>query len=263
MTSSTFVRVFRGATLMTLVSLMAGCFRPSFEPEGAAVSPGSSRQLCAELNSKRKPVESVRVLADATISSIAERASFRYVVVSKEPGSFRVDVLPVNGAFTLGLLVSHDGRALWLNSQEQTYSEDRDERRLVAEYLGLRGVSRETAVALMTGSLPMLSCADVTVYEVGGGDKMIVDQKAHVAWRVRGVSTEIVSARVLDPRGDVVEMEASVGAVEGNAPRTLALEIFSPARARVDLSLTKVVLNPPLSERLFEVKPPSNYTLVD
>ena len=101
------------------------------------------------------------------------------------------------------------------------------------------------------------------MYEVGNGDKLLVDQRAHVAWRVRGASPEIVSARVLDPKGEVVEMEASVGATEGSAPRVLALEIFSPARARVDLSLTKVVINPPLSERLFEVKPPTNYTLVD
>ena len=263
MTSSPFVRVFRDITLVAVLSLVAGCFRPSFEPEGAVVPQDSSRRLCAELNTQRNPVESVRVLADATISSMAERASFRYVVVSKEPSSFRVDVLPLNGAFTLGLLVSHDGKALWLNSQERTYSEDRDERRLVAEYLGLRGVSRETAVALMTGLLPKLSCSDITVYEVGNGDKILVDHRAHVAWRVRGASPEIVSARVLDPKGEVVEMEASVGATEGSAPRVLALEIFSPARARVDLSLTKVAINPPLSERLFEVKPPTNYTLVD
>lgn len=263
MKSSKLISACRGVTVMTLFSLMTGCFRPSFEPEGAVVPQPSSRQLCADLNTKRKPIESVRVLADATISSVAERASFRYVVVSQEPSNFRVDVLPLNGAFTLGLLVAHEGKALWLNSQERTYSEDRDERRLVAEYLGLRGVSRETAVALMTGVLPKLSCPDVTVYEAEDGDKIIVDQRAHVAWRLNGATSEIMSARVLDPKGDVVEMEASVAPSEGKDPRSLALEIFSPGRAHVDLSLTKVVLNPTLSERLFEVTPPANYTLVE
>jgi hypothetical protein len=115
----------------------------------------------------------------------------------------------------------------------------------------------------MTGVLPKLSCADVTVYEVGNGDKIIVDQRAHVAWRVHGGSAEIVSARVLDPKGEVVEMEAVIAGSNGEAPRSLALEIFSPARAHVDLALSKVVLNPNLSERLFEVTPPSHYTLVE
>jgi len=257
------MKLHRSVTLMALVSLMTGCFRPSFEPEGVLVAQSSSRQLCADLNTQRKPIESVRVLADATISSVAERASFRYVVVSKEPSNFRVDVLPLNGAFTLGLLVAHEGRALWLNSQERTYSEDRDERRLVAEYLGLQGVSRETAVALMTGVLPKLSCPDVAVYQLDGGDKVVVDRRAHVAWRVQGNTAEILSARVLDPNGEAIEMEALIIKPEGAKARALALEIFSPGRAHVDLALTKVVLNPNLSERLFEVTPPANYTLVE
>jgi hypothetical protein len=134
---------------------------------------------------------------------------------------------------------------------------------LVAEYLGLRGVSREIAVALMTGVLPKMSCSDVTAFEVGNGDTIIVDQRARVAWRVRAGTSEIVSARILDPKGDVVEMEATIDGPHGSAPKTLALEIFSPARAHVDLALSKVVLNPNLSERLFEVTPPSHYTLVE
>lgn len=253
----------RGVAAVSLVVGLAGCFRPSFEPEGAVASADYSQRLCSELNATRQPIESVRVLADATISSVAERASFRYVVVSKEPTSFRVDVLPLNGAFTLGLLVAREGRALWLNSQERTYAEDTDERRLVAEYLGLQGVSRETAVALMTGALPKLSCPDVTVYSIGNGDSIIVDRHAHVAWRVQGTSSEIVSARVLDPHGDAVEMEATVSAPRGDSPRTLALDIFSPGRAHVDLALTKIVINPNLSERLFEVQPPAHYTLTE
>jgi hypothetical protein len=115
----------------------------------------------------------------------------------------------------------------------------------------------------MTGILPKLSCADVTVYEVGDGDRILVDQRAHVAWRVRGNTSEIVSARVLDPKGAVVEMEASVVDSGGNTPRSLALEIFSPARAHIDLALAKVIINPTLSERLFEVIPPPHYRLVE
>jgi hypothetical protein len=58
-------------------------------------------------------------------------------------------------------------------------------------------------------------------------------------------------------------MEATVSAPRGDSPRTLALDIFSPGRAHVDLALTKIVINPNLSERLFEVQPPAHYTLTD
>jgi len=246
-----------------ILALSAGCFRPAFQPSGAGLAPNLARQACEEANAKRVPLESLRVLADATISSDSERATFRYVVLSKEPSSFRVDVLPVNGAFTLGLLVSHNGKAFWLNAQEKTYAEDENERRLVAEYLGLRGVSRETAVALMTGTLPPLSCPDVRLYALSGGDRLLVDDRSRVAWRVRDNSAELVSVQVLDESGDSVEMEGAFSAAPSGSVESLRLEVFSPARARVDLSLTKIIRNPKLSDQLFEVKPPQGYSRVD
>ena len=203
------------------------------------------------------------MLADATISSDSERASFRYVILSREPSSFRVDVLPVNGAFTLGLLVAHEGKAVWLNAQEKTFSEDKDEKKLVAEYLGLRGISRATAVALMTGIVPKLSCPDVRVYQVAGGDRLFVDDTSHIAWRTKGTSAEVVSVQVLDDSGSAVEVEGMITSPPGGASRTVTLDVFSPGRASVEMSLVKVVYNPKLSDELFEVRPPRGYSRVD
>lgn len=242
---------------------VAGCFRPTFQPGEMPLPRTTAQEMCGDVNKKRTATESLRVLADATISSGSERASFRYVILSREPSSFRVDVLPINGALTLGLLVAHDGRAVWLNAQEKTYSEDKDEKKLVAEYLGLRGVSRETAVALMTGMVPKLSCPDVRVYQLAGGDRLFVDGSSHVAWRVKGTSPEIVSVQILDDSGSAVEVEGEMAAPVGGGARTVTLEVFSPARARIDMSLTKVVYNPNLSDQLFEVRPPGDYSRVD
>ena len=250
-------------TFLLFMALSTGCFRPAFEPSGVGVASDLARPACEEANAKRSPIESLRVLADATISSDSERASFRYVVLSKEPASFRVDVLPVNGAFTLGLLVSHNGNAIWLDSQEKTYAEDTDERRLVAEYLGLRGVSRETAVALVTGTLPQLSCSDVRLYILRGGDRLFVDDRSHIAWRVRNNSYEVISVQVLDEGGNAVEMEGTFSPAKGGSTESVVLEVFSPARARVDLSLTKMIRNPKLNDQLFEVRVPQGYSRVD
>jgi hypothetical protein len=254
------VKVF--AVIVSSVSLV-GCFRPSFQPGEMALPQPTAREMCVDVNKRRTSTESLRVLADATISSGSDRASFRYVILSREPSSFRVDVLPVNGAFTLGLLVAHEGKAVWLNAQEKTYSEGKDEKKLVAEHLGLRGVSRETAVALMTGVVPQLSCPNVRVYNVTGGDRLFVDDTTHVAWRVRGGSTEIVSVQILDARGSAVEVEGDISSPVGGAPRVVTLTVFSPARARVDMSLTRVVFNPSLGEQLFEVQPPHDYARID
>jgi hypothetical protein len=174
-----------------------------------------------------------------------------------------VDVLPVNGALTLGLLVAHQGKAVWLDAQEKTYTESKDEGALVAEYLGLKGVSRKTAVALLTGTLPALSCSSVRLYQLPDGDRLFVDDKARAAWRVKGNSSSPVSLQVLDESGDGVVMEATFAAGQDGSESGVTLEVFSPARARVDLALARVVYDPPLGDQLFEVRPPRDYTRVD
>jgi len=244
-------------------SMVSGCFRPSFEPVGVSLPSNVSQRACVDANAKREPLDSLRALAHATISSDSERASFRYVVLSKEPSSFRVDVLPENGAFTLGLLVARDGKALWLDAQERVYAENSDERRLIAEYLGLRGVSREAAVALMTGSLPQLSCQHVRLYELPDGDHLFVDDNARIAWRTKGDSTDLISLQVLDEQGSSVEMEGRFSPAQGGSEPGVALEVFAPARARVEISLARLTRNPKLSEHLFEVQPPHDYKRIE
>ncbi len=257
------MKVYKRITSVLVASLLTGCFRPSFEPAGISADSDAARQACEEVNMQQKPIASLRVLADATVSSDSERATFRYVVLSKEPSSFRVDVLPVNGALTLGLLVAHQGKAVWLDAQEKTYAESEDEGALVAEYLGLKGVSRKTAVALLTGTLPTISCSSVRLYQLPDGDRLFVDDKARAAWRVKGNSSSLVSLQVLDESGDGVVMEATFAGGQNGSGNSVTLEVFSPARARVDLALARVVYDPPLADQLFDVRPPRDYTRVD
>lgn len=252
----------RALAFLLIVSMVAGCFRPSFQPGGVPFAATAARGACEDLNAKRIPIKSIRVLADATVSSESERASFRYVVLSKDPDSFRVDVLPVNGAFTLGILVAHGDKALWLDAQEKTYAEDNDERRLMTEYLGLRGVSRETAVAMVTGVLPTLPCSHVRLFQLHGGDRLFVDDESHVAWRVRGDSTELAALQVLDQSGHGVEVEGTYARTQPGSLGGVTLAIFAPARAKVEMTLTRVVKNPELNDQLFEVRPPRDYRRV-
>lgn len=257
------MKVYRQVVGALIVSLLSGCFRPSFEPSGVVVDADASRQACEDINASQKRVTSLRVLADATVFSDSERATFRYVILSKEPSSFRVDVLPVNGALTLGLLVAHQGKAVWLDAQEKTFAESADEGELVAEYLGLKGVSRKTVVALLTGTLPPLSCANVRLYQLPSGDRLFVDDQAKAAWRVKETSATPLSLQVLDDSGDGVVMEATFAGGRDSSENGVTLEVFSPARARVDLDLARVVYDPPLSDQLFQIKPPRDYTRVD
>jgi hypothetical protein len=200
------------------------------------------------------------VLADATISHGSENISFRYVVLSKEPSKFRIDVLPLQGAFTLGLLVAREDGAVWMNPQENTFVRASDERSLVGEYLGLPGVSRGTAVALMTGVLPPSVCHDVRLFEMENKDLLFVDDTYHTAWRVEGRTPKVRELQILDSDGTSVDVRARYGAFEGARPAVIDLDVFSPATAEVSLAIKKSVINPQLNEQLFSVEPPAGYT---
>lgn len=248
--------------LFMFVIAMSGCFRPSFQPSGIAEPDSVAKNVCIQINANRPLITSLRALADATITSSSEAASFRYVVVSQDPASLRVDVLPINAAFTLGLLVAHNGRAVWLNSQDRTYAIDANERVLISEFLGLRGVSRETAIALVSGIVPKLNCSDLRIFKADTNDRLLIDDRAHIAWRVRGESADLIGVQILDAGGSRIEAQAAFKGSRG-VGRVIELEIFSPVRATIEISLAQLIYNPMLNERLFKIEPPSGYSQID
>lgn len=244
--------------LMALVCV-AGCFRPTFEPQGALLPPQEASVVCQKIASQGQRIESLRVLADATISHGSEKLAFRYVVLSKELSKFRIDVLPPQGAFTLGLLVADEHGAVWMNPQEKTFVRASDERTLVGEYLGLPGISRGTAVALMSGVLPPSVCADVRLFEMQNKDLLFVDDTSHTAWRVEGRTPKLRELQILDSDGTSVDVRATYEAFISARPSRINLDVFSPATAQVSLAIIKSVINPSLNEQLFSVEPPAGY----
>ena len=117
----------------------AGCsVAPAFQPEATPLTYEESMAHCEQLNQERPAIESLRSLAESTISHSGDSISFRYVIVTREPKDLRIDLLPMEGAFTLGLLVTQGEQILLLNTQDKTYLETEDraavlERELSAE----------------------------------------------------------------------------------------------------------------------------------
>ena len=146
-----------------------------------------------------------------------------------------------------------------MNAQERTYAESSDERGLIAEYLGLRGVSREVAVALVTGILPRLSCVDVEAYQREGNALELLDRSAHVAWLVDGETGALRGAQLLDEGSQYQEVNATLSRDSSGAPRRVILSIVEPVTATVSIDLTRVILDPRLDDRLFSVEVPAGY----
>ncbi len=259
---SPFSATTKIAFLCVVLSL-GGCFAPRFSPVGDPRGVEEASRICTDIMTQRKEGASLRVLADATLRRGSEAVSFRYAIVHKAPDSFRVDILPPTGAFTLGLFVFHNGKAVWLDSHEKTFSEAEGDSDLFERFIGLPGISRPVVEGLLYGTVPSLECSKVRVYLQENGDVLLLDSASHVGWRVMQRTPRVREVFVLNKSEGRTAVKGRIEYSSGMRPERLELEVFDPVEARGELYLTKFVENPQLSDSLFEVAPPANYERIE
>jgi hypothetical protein len=174
---------------------MSGCFAPRFRVPGEALGGPEVIEVCSALGVHNKPVSTLRALVEASVSSSGEAASFRYVILSHGAEKFRIDMLPLEGAFTLGVLLVRDGETILLDAQEETYSVASNEEDLLQKFLGLEGITREVILSLVTGVLPALNCSSIHVYRNEAGVLFIKPVGSHIVWEVAPESFSVKGLR--------------------------------------------------------------------
>jgi len=239
---------------------MSGCFNlPAFAPQGEALSPADSIALCEALPTlERQGPRSFRALLDTSlVTPDNESFSFRYAVAAKQPDSLRVDLLPTEGAYTLGLLVVQNGRALVIDSQEKIYSSGCEVKQVFEKFFSLRGVSPELVQALVTGRMPAVRCDAVQVYRKEDGRVMLIDTQTHHAWEIAESSGRVLHVSLLD--SSLLHVEARALRSYFPDEERISLEIHKPVDARAVMQVRKLTLNPEISDSLFQISPPSGY----
>jgi hypothetical protein len=197
------------------------------------------------------------LLETSVITPDNESFSFRYAVASKQPDFLRVDLLPTEGAYTLGLLVVRDGRVLVIDSQAKTYSLGCNVNAVFEKFFALQGVSPDVVQALITGRMSGVHCSAAQVYRQDGGRLLLIDEQTHHAWEVDESSGRVLQISLLD---------SSLSRIQANALRTyypdqelIAVEIHKPVTASAMMKVRKLTLNPDISDSLFEISPPAGY----
>jgi hypothetical protein len=246
--------------LFVIVIFVSGCFSPRFKPPGDSITGAQASALCSQARSRNAPVTSLRALVDATVSRSDESASFRYVIIGSGSDRFRIDMLPVEGAFTLGILVVRDGETLLLDAQEKTYTRTPNESELLEMFLGLGGITRNVIVGLVTGILPPIDCSSVRVYLRGDGALSISEGASTIVWHLRPDTFVIDGLELLDRGGRRVQISAEREAASPEGLPAVHLKIFKPLEARVEMLVKKLSIDPQLSEALFTVAVPKSYT---
>ncbi len=240
---------------------VAGCAQlPTFQPSGEQQASQDASRICQSLVTHTSTAHSARALVHATVRSGRESASFRYAVVMKESRKMRIDLLPLEGAYTLGLLVvTPDGGTL-IDTTNKTFSTERDAEKLTREFVGLPGLSPEVVLALLTGRLPLLSCSSPQVFKTREGTVMLREDSSRIVWDINQDSETIRGAQILDAAGEKIEAVALVEVGEGGLP-LVRFSVFSPTSASAEMTVQRLTLNKDIPEDLFRVAAPADYTL--
>lgn len=246
--------------LITLAMLTSGCFAPRFKAPGEALGGPEAIKVCSALGMEQTPVPSLRALVEASVSSSDEAASFRYVILSHGSERFRIDMLPLEGAFTLGMLLVRDGKTVLLDAQEETYSVASNEEDLLQRFLGLEGVTREVILGLVTGVLPTLDCSSIRVYRDQTGTIFIKPASSPVVWEVVPASFSVRGLRILNQDGSRIQIQADrIQGVGAELPK-IQLTVFKPLEAQIEMVIKKLSIGASLSESLFVVPIPPGYS---
>jgi hypothetical protein len=172
-----------------------------------------------------------------------------------------VDVLPTEGAFTLGLLVAQGQDVLLIDSQTKRYSKGCRSNDLFKRFFGLEGVTPDVVRALILGHVPVLQCEKVTAYRGERDSLLLVDSSSRYVWEVEESSSKVRSVELLDSSMQRVYLRA----LRGYAPElgSIHIEIFSPANATADMVVRKLVYDPKLMTDPFSVQIPVGYSKED
>lgn len=232
---------------------------PAFSPQGVMLGQQSSTSACEALPSfTRDGPQSFRALLDTSLVTPNDEVfSFRYAVASKQPERLRVDLLPVEGAYTLGLLVVRGAEALVLDSQSKRYSSGCEAKAVFEKFFSLRGVTPDVVQGLLVGRIAGVQCAAAQVYRQSSSRLLLVDTIARQAWEVDEASGVVQSVTLLDDSLEHVQVRAT----RSYPPQQdkIHVEIYRPVTASATMKVRRLTINPAISDQLFQVAVPHGY----
>lgn len=258
------IHTFATRAVIVAAALLSGCSAARvFQPDAAELPFDEGALVCEQLNHLRPNIVSFRSSAESTVTAGGESLSFRYVIVAREPDSLRIDLLPTEGAFTLGMLVSQGGMTRVLNAQEKTFIESGDSAALIERFLGIRGFSPALVEAVVTGIPPELDCSRIGIFRESSGQVTVLSERDRVAYTIAADTGRLKAFEVLAADSTDVLVAGTLYYSGGQGPSSMSLSIFEPHEAQGILLFRKIALNAEIANDIFDVRVPETYTRED
>jgi len=256
-------------TPLSFAFLLSGCFHPPlFKPQGIPIQPAESASLCQKIQERQEGIQTVRMLANVVIKQGDDVDRVRYVIVYRAPNSLHLEVLPVQGAYALALVVQNGESVTALDTVNTRVWHGSDLGQVLGQVMPALPIGFNEIVALIKGSLPNGACRldnrMIQFYQDQNTFSVLLP-RAGSLWQLRRSDLLLTAFNVSDKYSENVVMEGEIKAFSETGGFLLPGEVHltSPlVSTEADLTVTRVRVNEELGDQLFTVQVPGDYTEV-
>lgn len=255
--------------LSCAVIFFSGCFSSYTFPKLPIVQAGSNikEKLLASLLERDTSINSLRLLAHAKVKAGGETNTLRYAVVLKKPDSLRIEALPINAFYSLGILVANGKVVRAIDPGAKTVEEGDPTASFIRSRIGIPAAPGEL-MSYVTATIPseVLQNAErngtLKFYREAGGETAVGMIGNFDYYWIQSIDTgEILTLERWDqserPILKVLYSEYQTSS-KLRFPQNIDISII-PEDAEVALKISSVSLNPDIKELVFNPDIPSDY----
>ena len=191
--------------------------KAKIEPGEMPLDYSASRVVLAKLSENAKQIKNAKALYRTTVSYDGSRSSFRYSLLCA-PESMRLEMLPLNSAYALSIVIVRDGKALLLDTQERSARFAVSAQELLKRNIGFP-LGIEELCAHLLGRPSQRELQEISDADIGM--TTLSDSAA-------GLVTELVIVR---PHNHKLSISSASGLLS-------AMEVYSEFTGKLDLSAT-------------------------
>jgi len=264
---------FSVAIFLIVFATLSGCFNippPSIVVSGVPLSSDGVKELCIRINQRAGEIENLRALYNVNLVHALGKDYFRYAVVAKAPDALRVDLLPTQGAFSLGIFSANASGAQMIDIPNKQVVISTNPDQMIQKLFGDLSVGKDDVMALLTGRVPSSTCSlespPVVNFDPTLGRYFLESYrgigKIKEIWEINSQSALLEGLLVYDRSGDNAGVEGRVDNLgEMDLPQHIGVVEFGTG-AKADLDRKQAKVNTELKEALFDIQIPEGFEVV-
>ena len=246
-----------------------GCspiYTPKPTIQGVQLSEENTQAIIQTLSARDQQLLSFRGLARATLTEGKERATFRQAVVFFKPSDLRIEAIPTTSAVTLNLLTIHEGEILLLDPAQKKAVRGQDTKKILKEFLKFP-LSEGELMSLLAGDIPsraLLPMSDAlrAFRDDSANTITLVRGDFREYFKLRASDNALLEAQYRDKTGDELLVHLQYVPKGDGTLHEMVLSLPED-KATMRLIWSSQSRNPALSEDLFKVSIPEDYSVYE